>query len=585
MVLLLSLLLSLSNINLEISVAKGDRDEIPSEFQPIETIEYLDIRTPYWAKIEFELDEKGQFVLQGGKPNMNRISFYNDEGILIKEGNHLQIDLSKEGKKTYYLFYPFVDEKDKNLLSIELHTLSNFIVSRNKERSQQLIFQSLLLFPCMVAFFFAVFTKKKVYAFYALYILSLMFFFGYQYGIIGNVLDFFNDIPPMWVWFFGFLMTYFYLLFSSSFLDLKEHDPFSLRLINIAIYFILFFFLVSVILYLFNIDVQHSIAYKAPFLLIEIFLVTWFIVRIFKHPYKIKYYYLTGFFILITVSLSGQILSVNQSAADYNHIFQAGLVVEVFILALGLGARVNEIQKAEIRTQNALIDQLQINEQMKDKYAAQLEQQVYQRTQDLTRRNKEVEFLLKEVHHRVKNNLQMITSMLNMHHRRTNSAETDVVFKTTKTKIKSLAMIHEFLYSSEDLSSISLNRYLPDLCEMIIDSLHSGNNIDLQIDIEEVATGIETGISLGLIVNELVTNSLKYGIAKVENPMLRLELVKSDAVIHLKLTDNGRGIKGDKIEYGLGYTIIESILANNDGELRMLPISTGFSVAISMRDN
>ncbi len=568
---------------LNVGVSKGKEDNIPQFFLPLDSIAYLEINTSYWAKVDIHPTKTGRFILQGGNFNMKRISFFDEDGMFIKQGNHLEIALSANNEESYYLYYNFVDEKDKNLLSIAVASEANFLRRSHQILDNQMIFQSILLFPLMVAFFFSIFNQKKVYGYYALYILTIMLFFGYQYGLAGNIIDFINDVPPIWIWFFSFLITVFYLLFSSAFLDLKSQDRFSYKLVQIAIGFITFFFLVSVALYLLGIDVQRSIAYKAPFLIIEVFLIIWFVIRIFKHPYQIKVYYLSGFFILFVISISGQFLSASQSATDYNHLFQIGLVLEVFILALGLGARVNEIQKAEIKAKTALIDQLRINEKLQNEYAERLKQTVQERTLALTHRNNENELLLKEVHHRVKNNLQMITSMINMYCRRSDSEQVGEILSATKNKIKSMALIHEHLYSHEDFSNVRLNEYLIRLTNMLIDSLHKGKEINLKIEIEHLVSDIQTSISLGLILNELITNSLKYALGNHSDPVLCVVLKERNKCLLLIVSDNGKSAQQVSSD-GLGYTIIKSILDNMDGELKQNKSQNGYEAEIKFRD-
>lgn len=578
-----AILISAFTFNVNIGVAEGHQQEIPNTFYSITSFDHLKISTSYWARVEVEFPNSGDYVLEGGKPNMQRIAFFDEHGQLLKKGNHLEINVLEDDlSKTYFLYYSFVDEKDKNLLSIALFNYKEFLKQRHKSHNEQAIFQAVLSFPLMIALFFALFNQKRVYLYYALYILSIMFFFGYQYGLVGSVVPFINGIPPMWIWFFSFLITVFYLLFSASFLDLKKHDPFALRLIIIAIYFIIFFFLISLTLYVLGYDVQHSLTYKLPFWIVQLYLVFWFIIRIFGHPSKIKKYYLVGFFIVFIISISGQFLSASQSASNYNYLFQAGLILEVFVLALGLGARVNEIQNAEIKAQKELIDQLKLTEKLQEEYAEQLETKVLERTNNLAKKNKEFELLLKEVHHRVKNNLQMIISLLNMQDRRMQSPKMKGIFVSTKNKIKTLAMIHEHLYQNEDLTSISLENYLKDLCWMIISTLHKGNPIDLRINVDPIQTEIDTGISIGIMVNELVTNSLKYGIAKIENPKLTISVQEKESKLLLIISDNGKGIAETQTVFGLGYTIIQSILDSHNGHMNFNTTNEHFTIEIML---
>ena len=246
-------------------------------------------------------------------------------------------------------------------------------------------------------------------------------------------------------------------------------------------------------------------------------------------------------------------------------------------------ARVNAIQREKDFAQTKLIEQLQVNDELQKEYTEELEDKVVQRTKSLDRRNRENEMLLKEVHHRVKNNLQMITSMINMYKRRSDSEEVEEVLVGTRNKIKSMALIHEHLYAHEDFSSVAIAEYLSRLVHMIIGSLHKGNQIGLTLDIDNVASDIQTSISLGLILNELVTNSLKYALKGHPNPLLAIEIKEKEGMLGFKISDNGQNA-AVFTEDGLGYTIIRSILDNMDGHIIQKPSKEGYQVEITLKD-
>ena len=569
--------------DVEISAAPGLESELPANFVSLNEIEYLEIRSSYWAKVEINISERGTYILQGGKPNLTVVQFYNDQHQLIGTGNHIKINPTSR-QLTYYLYYPFVDEKDKNLLSIDLVSEISFLKKRNEERIYQFAFHSFLLFPLLVAIVLALRTRELVYAWYALYILAIMGFFGYQYGLLGEIFPIVNRIPPMWIWFFSFLNATFYLLFSSSFLDLKRFDPFSGKLIFIAQWFIIGFFLVSVVLYLLNIDVQHSLAYKLPFISLEAILIVWFIKRIFKHPSRIKKYYLAGFFILILEAIAGQTLSTNQNAADFNHLFQLGMVVEVFILALGLSVRIDETQKEKNKVQSDLIGQLKVNEELQLKYTNELKEEVFNRTEALTQRNQENEVLLKEVHHRVKNNLQMITSILSMQQRRLSEKAARDALALTKNRVKSIGLIHEHLYRHDDFSKINLEEYVEELVFILIDSLYRGTQkVKSQISVKNIEAEIETAIPIGLILNELITNSIKYAFNNHPDPCLMIQLDVIHDELMLDVIDNGTGIKGPA-DAGFGNIIVNTLIESHNGDLTYPDIDNGFHVRATIRD-
>ena len=566
-----------SQPDIQIQVAEGDRDTVPSWFIELDELEKHEIGQSYWAKVTIKSQYEADYILQGGNWYMRNIDFYDVDHRLIGSGNNIKVNLRKGVPTYFFLFYQFADEKDKNLFSITIEPLEKFLERESIKNAFQVAFLSILAFPLIIALFFSYRTKEIVYLYYALYILSVIIFFGYQYGITGALLPIVDNIRPMWFWLLAFTITLFYALFSMAFLSLKERDLLAYKIIRLGIYYMIGLFLLSSTLYLLKIDAQHSYFYKIPAIVIQLGLIGFLILRVFSLKGRLKNYFLVGAFVLIAISITGQIMSTIQSVGNFNYIIQAGLILEVLILSVGLGVRVDLIQKAKSATQLELIHQLQVNEQFQKEYTDKLELEVSRRTEDLVERNKENELLLKEVHHRVKNNLQMITSLLNMQERRSKTEGAKQLINAVRGKIKSIALIHEHLYLKEDFSKVKLNEYIHKLIQMIISSLHKGKSLDLNLHIEEFNADIELAIPIGLIVNELVTNSLKYGMDDAF-PQLTVNLTKSENQMILLVQDNGDGLEEEKIQFGLGITIVRAILSNHKGTMEMKNQPNGFSV-------
>ena len=121
----------------------------------------------------------------------------------------------------------------------------------------------------------------------------------------------------------------------------------------------------------------------------------------------------------------------------------------------------------------------------------------------------EKEVLLKEIHHRVKNNMQIISSLLNLQAAKIKNPETLTVFTESQNRVKSMALVHEKLYRSKDLAGINCREYIESLATSLFRSYCIGT-VNLIVDVENVQLDINTAIPCGLIINELVTNSLKY---------------------------------------------------------------------------
>jgi len=160
---------------------------------------------------------------------------------------------------------------------------------------------------------------------------------------------------------------------------------------------------------------------------------------------------------------------------------------------------------------------------------------------------KEKEVLLKEIHHRVKNNMQVISSLLSLQSRYSKDERYIEMVKESQIRIKAIALIHEKLYCSKDLASIDFNDYIRSLVnDLFLSYKANTNKIELNVNIENVSLGIEAAIPCGLIVNELVSNSLKYAFPEGRDGEMRISLrLLDEGQYELIVSDNGIGMPKD----------------------------------------
>ncbi len=185
--------------------------------------------------------------------------------------------------------------------------------------------------------------------------------------------------------------------------------------------------------------------------------------------------------------------------------------------------------------------------------------------------NKEQLVLMQEVHHRVKNNLQLIASLINLQSNQVASAEVAIELEKTRSRIMSIALIHQKLYQQENMSSVDLKSFLVSLIDNILSTLPPEMRIEKHIDIAAVKVEIETAISIGLIVNELAANSIKHGLAGIISPRLTVELTNTPEKIILIVEDNGSGRAGynsDETAHGFGLHLIEILLRRLSGTIQ-----------------
>ena len=159
----------------------------------------------------------------------------------------------------------------------------------------------------------------------------------------------------------------------------------------------------------------------------------------------------------------------------------------------------------------------------------------------------EKEVLLKEIHHRVKNNLQIIASMLSLQARYLGNENTFSLFEDSKNRIFTISLVHQLLYQSGDLSNIDFRRYTAELTSYLYQSLGlDKEKVKIVTDIEGVMLNMNQAMPCGLIINELISNSLKYAFPDDFRGEIRLYFRREDAGSYLLVvTDNGRGIPAD----------------------------------------
>lgn len=189
---------------------------------------------------------------------------------------------------------------------------------------------------------------------------------------------------------------------------------------------------------------------------------------------------------------------------------------------------------------------------------------LYQSKEMLLQRAEEKDMLLKEVHHRVKNNLQTVSSLLRMQGRSIEDPQTLKQIRSSQNRVVCMAMVHEMLYMREDLSCIEYSTYVQQLADYLVKSVRgSETDIRLKIDIPEIELGIDTALPLGLLINEAVTNALKYGFEGRESGEISISLEKEDEQgFVLRIGDDGIGYP-DNMDYkaskSLGLKLIHNL--------------------------
>lgn len=210
---------------------------------------------------------------------------------------------------------------------------------------------------------------------------------------------------------------------------------------------------------------------------------------------------------------------------------------------------------------------------------AHLTRLVDEKTRHLKNALTEKEVLLKEVHHRVKNNLAVIHGLLELQSDISLGEADQSILLESKLRVRSIALVHEKIYQNENLSRIEASKYIPELTNVIIDSLHtSDKNIDLHLDIDDVELSLDQGVPCGLILNELISNIYKHAFTDAEKGNVWIQFKLENNKIVLKVEDDGKGLP-DGFEIGdtnsLGLILVKTLSAQIKADLNIHSDSNG----------
>ena len=374
----------------------------------------------------------------------------------------------------------------------------------------------------------------------------------------------------------------FLILFSLEYLDTKKYlSAYDTFLKSLSAWF---FFLGIAILFSYQ-PWNKFIAYSAALICILLIAISVWIY--FKGHSKAKFYIVAmmlyfSFVIVWSMTFAG--------IFEYSNVTRYGLffasAVESIIFALMLASRYSELKEETIESQSRLIRLKNQNEVFltnEVELRTQKIKQDYERIQQLLG---EKELLLKEVHHRVKNNFHMLTGLLWFEEQK-DPAQADRL-QGIKNRVKSMSMIHEKLYKSKDISHIALKEYLEEIVANLSAS-YKECHATVEQDIQDVTMDFEPALSLGVIVNEVLSNSLKHN--EGQNDLhIAITLKEHEGSVTLSIRDNGKGLESAHGSNGIGMSLIENFarslpscsytLVSENGTVLTLTFSMGKEASV-----
>ncbi len=198
--------------------------------------------------------------------------------------------------------------------------------------------------------------------------------------------------------------------------------------------------------------------------------------------------------------------------------------------------------------------------------------------------NKEKEFLLKEIHHRVKNNLEIVSSLLALQSEQITDKQVRDAMQKSQHRVHSMSMIHQKLYQSKSMSAIEMKEYFANLGNYIVDTFGARERICVECKMDRLELDVDTAVPIGLIVNELLTNSLKYAFPNGEKGRVIIKLSEKQGHLFLEVSDNGIGkpLSGTNEGTGFGTQLVSLLTKQLEGNMS-LTVKDGTAVSFEFQ--
>ncbi|MED5370209.1 MAG: sensor histidine kinase [Myxococcota bacterium] len=278
---------------------------------------------------------------------------------------------------------------------------------------------------------------------------------------------------------------------------------------------------------------------------------------------------------VVTGALEGQgWISPGLSDAVFMTVLALTLVLVLLRGARRLAADERRRQQAEAAQAQAIAELADLN--------AELEARVLQRTESLQRSVHERDVLIREVHHRVKNNLAVVASLLRLQAAQVQDPAAKAALAASQQRIQSISEIHQLLYSSKDHGAIPMDRFAQGLCDRVMAGMGHAN-VGLHLELNHVPMSLVQAVPCALILNELITNALKHAFPDGREGRVEVDLGVQDGWVHLRVRDDGVGAPettSPKRGKGLGTSLVENLTAQLRGELES---SGGPGTCVSLR--
>ena len=409
--------------------------------------------------------------------------------------------------------------------------------------------------------------KDISYFYYVGYIITLVFHHLLYVGFANLYLfdSAFMEYVVRYAAIFIALPVLFLALFSKSFLQINQYPK-----INFILNILIALLVSSVILFIFTNYLEPYRNVISILVMLYLFFITFYAFLKRNEQAKLILFGWTAILFagsLMYLSSSG---IIEDDLSSY-YIIEIAFILEALVFSIALANRIKRLQDEKEKMQLSLITEQKENE-------ARLNKIVSNKTYNLIVALEEKEILLKELNHRVKNNMQTIISLIRLQNDEINDSKINILLTTIQNRISAMSHLHELLYQKDTITFVDANEYFEKIISEIKQSFE--HDIDVIYDIN-CNLSSESAIYCGLILNELLTNSFKHAFDENKTGIVNISFFGKNKEYKLVYSDNGKGYNPNIKKSSLGLTLIET-LAKKQLKAEM-NISTNEGVKVKLR--
>lgn len=375
-----------------------------------------------------------------------------------------------------------------------------------------------------------------------------------------------------------------FLLFTKKYLELEKNFP----KWNTFLKYVLIFFFTTQALHFSSgyLNWINSNSAQVAILsnIIFLFIITFILVTAFKCYAKKtpeSPYFLKALFIPIILMLALVVSLLFSSNNIESRILPNLALLSITItFAIALVAKVNLI-KDELSTAKLDKQAIEAMNEIEKERNLRLEEKIEYNKNEVAAAQ-QIKLLMKELHHRVKNNLQIVSSLLSLQSFRIKDQEAKDAIQEGQHRIEAMSLIHQKLYIQDAITQVNIKEFITDIAESLMQAYgYDKDNFDLQIKVEEELLDVDKAIPLSIILNELITNAFKYAYNTIKHPKLMISFTKQSTQASVSIADNGVGIDAKMWNDSSGYgkELIQTFTEQLEGTLT-LDINNGTTFKI-----